>query len=183
MRGNPPRGGPPGSAGGPGLLQVEEGRARLTFRRLLRHPIEDVWAAITDPEQLEAWFLARVRREDARGGRLEMEHPNGVHATGRVLEWDPPRAYEYEWNLPPGPTAPGGETSVVRWELSPSEGGTLLVMTHRRLSRPTAEVFVRGFPVLLDRLSARLDGTPMPDPPWVRRGGPRVLEAPGDSGA
>jgi hypothetical protein len=29
-------------------------------------------------------------------------------------------------------------------------------------------VFVRGLSVLLDRLSAHLDGTPMPEPPWAR---------------
>lgn len=158
----------PGSAGAPGLLEVDREKASITFRRLLRHPVHEVWAAITDPKQIETWFMAKVTREDVRGGRIEMEHPNGVHAKGRVLEWDPPRAYEYEWNLPPGPNLPDGETSIVRWELKPSEGGTLLVMTHRRLSRPTAEVFVRGFKVFLDRLSAHLDGRPLPGPPWAR---------------
>jgi uncharacterized protein YndB with AHSA1/START domain len=95
-----------------------------------------------------------------------MDHPNGVHATGRVLEWNPPQTYAYEWNLAAGPSHPQGETTIVRWELTPTEGGTLLVLTHRKLSRSTAEVFVRGLPVLLDRLSAQLDGTPLPDPPW-----------------
>lgn len=160
----------PGSPGGPGLLEVDRSLASLTFRRRLSHPVDVVWAAITDPQQLETWFLAKVRREDVRGGRLEMDHPNGVHATGRVLEWDPPNVYEYEWNLPPGPTRPEGEASIVRWELRPSDGGTMIVMTHRRLSRPTAEIFARGFRVLLDRLSAQLDGAPLPDAPWARRG-------------
>jgi uncharacterized protein YndB with AHSA1/START domain len=160
----------PGSVGGPGLLRVDNDKASITFRRLLPHPIQDVWAAITDPMQIEAWFMAKVRREDSRDGAFEMEHPNQLHVTGRVLEWNPPRAYEYEWNLPPGPRAPDGEASIVRWELSPtSEGGTLLIMTHRRLSRPRAEIFVRGFKVLLDRLSAHLDGKPMPNPPWIRQ--------------
>lgn len=160
----------PGSVGGPGLLQVGQEEASITFRRLIRHPIQDVWSAITDPKHIEAWFMTKVRREDARGGRIEMEHPNGVHASGRVLEWSPPRTYEYEWNLPPGPAQPNGEATTVRWELRPSEGGTLLVVTHRRLSRPTAEIFVKGFKTFLDRLSAHLDGLPMPDPPWVRKG-------------
>ena len=160
----------PGSIGGPGLLQAGDAEATITFRRLLRHPIEDVWSAITDPKHLEVWFMTKVRREDARGGHLEMDHLNGVHAAGRVLEWNPPRAYEYEWNLPPGPNQPRGEASTVRWELSSSGGGTLLVMIHRRLSRPTAEIFVRGFKTFLDRLSAHLDGRPLPDPPWIRNG-------------
>jgi uncharacterized protein YndB with AHSA1/START domain len=157
----------PGSAGGPGSPETDRGKTTLTFRRVLRHPIQEVWAALTDPQQVEVWFLAKVRREESPGGRLEMEHPNGVHATGRVLEWRPPRAYEYEWNLPAGPNRPGGENSIVRWELTPTEEGTLLVMTHRQLSRPLAEVFGRGFRVFLDRLAAHLDGTALPDPPWL----------------
>ena len=49
-------------------------------------------------------------------------------------------------------------------------------MTHRKLSRPTAEIFVRGVRVFLDRLSAQMDGTPLPEPPWLAQargmGGP-----------
>jgi uncharacterized protein YndB with AHSA1/START domain len=148
---------------------VEGPSATIVFRRLLAHPIQDVWEAITEPSQIEVWFLAKVTRETSQGGNLVMEHPNGVRATGRVLEWQPPRMYEHEWNLTPGPNRPDGEFSIVRWELTPAEGGTLLVLTHRKLTRPTAEVFARGLRVFLDRLSAHLGGAPMPDPPWLNR--------------
>jgi uncharacterized protein YndB with AHSA1/START domain len=167
----PDRSLPAGEVGGPGLLRVDEGRASVVFRRLVRHPIEDVWSAITDPKKVEVWFMTKITPEPTPGGRLDMVHPNGVHATGRVLEWQPPRLYEYEWNLLPGPNQPIGEASIVRWELSSAQGGTLLVLTHRKLSRPTAEIFVRGLSVFLDRLSASLDGSSLPHPPWVPRSG------------
>ncbi|MGA9839898.1 MAG: SRPBCC domain-containing protein [Thermoplasmata archaeon] len=167
MSGASPAGTDPGSVGGPGLLETGDRTASILFRRFLRHPIEDVWGAITEPAQVEIWFMARLTRVDAPGGPLEMEHPNGVRARGRVLEWHPPRTYEYEWNLPPGPSQPLGETSIVRWDLAPTEGGTLVVLTHRLLTPPTAAVFSRGLSVFLDRLSAHLDGTPLPDPPWL----------------
>jgi len=165
----PSQGRGPGDVGGPGLLQVERENASVVFRRLLRHPIQEVWAAVTDPKKIEVWFMVKVTRVDAPGGALEMMHPGGVHATGRVLEWRPPRTYEYEWNIPPGPNVPAGETSIVRWELTPADGGTLLVLTHRKLTRPTAETFVRGLKDFLDRLSAELDGKPLPHPPWLPR--------------
>ncbi len=158
-----------GEVGGPGLLGVEEGKASIVFRRLFRHPIHDVWRAVTDPKKLEVWFMTKVTREESIGGRLDMVHPNGVHATGQVLEWRPPHVYEYEWNLPVGPNQPEGEASIVRWELASTGEGTLLVLTHRKLSRPTAQVFVRGFATFLDRLSASLDGAPLPNPPWAPR--------------
>ncbi len=156
----------PGTVGGPGQFLVERERATVAFRRLLHHPIEDVWAAITDPKQLEVWFMAHVSSRSA-GGLLEMRHISGVYATGRVLEWNPPRVYEYEWNIDPGPALPQGENSIVRWELASTNEGTLLVLTHRKLSRHTARVFARGLKVFLDRLSAHLDGTPLPEPSWL----------------
>jgi uncharacterized protein YndB with AHSA1/START domain len=161
-----PRRGAAGTVGGPGLLQVDHESARVAFQRILHHPIEDVWAAITDPKQLEMWFMTKVSHESTTG-RLEMRHVNGVRATGRVLEWNPPRVYEYEWIVDPGPALPHGENSIVRWELSSLNEGTLLVLTHRKLTRRTAEVFARGFEALLDRLSAHMDGTPLPEPPWL----------------
>jgi uncharacterized protein YndB with AHSA1/START domain len=163
----PSPGAPAGAVGGPGLLEVEGPRGSVLFRRVFRHPIEDVWDAITDPKQVEAWFMARVDRDSAPGGRLTMEHPGGIHAAGRVLAWNPPRTYEYEWNLPPRPNLPEGESSIVRWELSPTEHGTLVVLSHRLLTRPTAERFSRGLSLFLERLAAHLDGAPMPTPPWT----------------
>jgi uncharacterized protein YndB with AHSA1/START domain len=161
----------PGSVGGPGLLQVDRENASVEFRRLLRHPIEEVWKAITDPEQLEQWFMVKVSRDPATG-RIEMWHATGVRATGQLLQWDPPRVYEYEWSVAPGSALPDGEESVVRFELSSVPEGTLLVLTHRKLTRRTAQVFARGLKTYLDRLSALVDGTPLPDAAWLT-GAPR----------
>jgi uncharacterized protein YndB with AHSA1/START domain len=165
----PVPGNAPWGVGGPGGLEVDREVASVVFRRLLKHPIEEVWAAVTSPKKIEVWFMVKVTRVDAPGGALVMEHPGGVHATGRVLQWRPPRTYEYEWNIPPGPNFPTGESSIVRWELSPTDGGTLLVLTHRKLTRPTAETFVRGLKDFLDRLSAQLDGRDPPHPAWLPR--------------
>lgn len=169
MTESPPTVNPRDGAGESGVLRVEGAKASITFRRLLHHRIDRVWAAITEPKELETWFMVKVSRENTPGGRLEMEHPNAVHAKGRVIEWSPPRVYEYEWNLPPGPFTPEGESSVVRWELSPIKEGTMLVVTHRKLSRPTAETFSHGFKELIDRLVAHLDGAPLLLPTWMRR--------------
>jgi uncharacterized protein YndB with AHSA1/START domain len=172
MSDRPAPGATPPAPGGAGPLLDEQGTASVVFRRVLAHPVQEVWAAVTEPRELEQWFMVKVTGTQSPGGLLEMRHANGVSATGRVLEWRPPRSYEYEWNLPPGPSRPDGEASIVRWELTPVEGGTLLVLTHRKLSRPAAEVFARGLSVFLDRLSAQLDGQALPAPPWMRGASP-----------
>jgi uncharacterized protein YndB with AHSA1/START domain len=145
-------------------LTVSGEFATLVFRRRLRHPPERVWQAITDPEQMRSWFLTEAKVEGRPGGTVDLvTGPDRVHATGRVLEWDPPRLWEHEWNVLPGPFLPKGEAAIVRWELTPVSDGTLLEVTHRRLTRATAETFARGIRGFMDRLAAQLDGTPLPE--------------------
>jgi uncharacterized protein YndB with AHSA1/START domain len=147
-------------AEGPGETTV------LTFERFLAHPPETVWKALTDPDQLRQWFLSEVRIEAFPGGAIDFTTgPTRVHATGRVLAWQPPRVYEYEWNMEPMSGFPRGEHSVVRWELTPVPGGTHLLLKHRGLTPPTAETFSHGIPGFLERLGSLLDGRPLPD--WM----------------
>jgi len=165
--------------------EVHGDRATLVLRRFLRHPPARVWEALTDPEQVRQWYLTTARSDQRAGGRVEMTTElSGVHATGRILAWDPPRVYEYEWNVTDSAIRLfRAERTVVRWELTPLRDGTLLVLTHRDLSKTTAAVFQVGLPFLLDRLSAQLDGRPFP-PDWeerVREGARRALTQ-GDPG-
>ena len=152
----------------PCSMEVEGDHATLVLRRFLHHPPAVVWRAITEPDQLRQWFLTTAVVEGHPGGRVDLlTGPSRVHATGRILTWDPPRVYEHEWNVAKdGSPFRTEEQSVVRWELSPREGGTLLVLTHRGLTRATAETFQHGLPGFLDRLEAQLDGRPLPD--WIR---------------
>ena len=148
--------------------EVHGEHATLVLRRFLRHPPATVWDAITDPEKIRQWFLTSAKIDGRVGGRVDLTTgPAQVHATGRVLAWDPPHLYEYEWNVVDTENALyPKERTVVRWELSPVEGGTLVVLTHRDLTRATAEVFQNGLPTFLDRLEALLDGRALPD--WMQ---------------
>jgi uncharacterized protein YndB with AHSA1/START domain len=149
----------------PVLMEVDGERATLVLQRFLRHPPSAVWKAITDPEQMRQWYLTTAVVEGREGGQVDLVTGQGrVHATGRILTWDPPRVYEHEWIVAKEESAlRTGEQTIVRWELSPREGGTFLVLTHRGLTRRTAEVFRHGLPGFLDRLAAQLDGRPLPD--------------------
>lgn len=145
-----------------------EGGAVLTLERFLAHPPEVVWRAVTDPTEVRRWFLTEAQVEAWVGGRVDLVTGSyRLHATGKVVAWDPPRLYEYEWNIAPRASFPEGERAVVRWELRPENGGTLLVVTHRDLTRRTAGVFGVGMEAFLDRLVAQLSGEPLPD--WDAR--------------
>lgn len=144
-----------------GDLTVEGDRVTMTFRRHLPHPIDVVWAALTDPLERKAWFGETVI-DGRAGGSIEMvpdeppAAPDAKRLTGRILEWDPPYVLEHEWRQRIV------EDSVVRYELSPDGDGTLLTFTHSGLSVTNARGFIPGTHAFLDRLDAHLAGADLP---------------------
>jgi uncharacterized protein YndB with AHSA1/START domain len=104
-------------------------------------PPEQVFRALTDPEQLAAWwgsgdsYRTREWRVDARpGGAWSARTTDAAGADGviggEVRVVDPPRVLEYTWRASWDPLA----TTVVRYELAPATvrgvSGTRLTVTH-----------------------------------------------------
>ena len=149
-----------------GTLVISGGIALIAFERRIAHPVDAVWAALTESGQLAAW-LGQGRMEPGEGGQVSIrtgpEDRSELQRvmSGRILEWDPPRVLEHEW------TQPGLDVSVVRYELEPDAVGTILRMTHRRSVTPGATGGRAGWHAFLDRLAAHLDGRPVPA--WSKR--------------
>ncbi len=86
---------------------MEECSLRVT-RRYLASPAE-VWAALTEPDSVARWL----------GQPL-----------GTVLSEDPPHLLELDWRTDEEPA------SIVRFELTEVDGGTVLVVDHVGVSAP-----------------------------------------------
>jgi len=144
-----------------GTLVTSGGIAVIAFERRLAHPVDAVWAALTESEQLAAW-LGQGTLEPRAGGQVSIRTgPEGRPElqrlmAGRIVEWDPPRVLTYEW------IQPGLDISVVRYELQADAGGTVLRLTHRRSVTPGGIGGRAGWHAYLDRLVAHLDGLPVP---------------------
>jgi uncharacterized protein YndB with AHSA1/START domain len=149
-----------------GVLTIDGDRATMTFRRHLPHPIETVWAALTEPVERKAWFGETVI-DGRTGGTIEMmpdeppAPPDAKRLTGRILVWDPPHVLEHEWHQRIV------EDSIVRYELTEDGEGTLLTFTHTGLSPTNARGFLPGTHAFLDGLQAHLSRTPLPT--WSTR--------------
>lgn len=152
-----------------GKVIPEGDYATIVFQRVLRHPPEAVWSAITDPAELKDWLMCTSARIDGRvGGRVEMvSGPPQYLSTGNILQWDPPRVFEYEWKVAPVPEMPQGQDAIFRWELAQQGASTLLTVAYRRLTKQSAGGFAPGLHAFLDRLEAQLAGEPQPD--WMSR--------------
>jgi uncharacterized protein YndB with AHSA1/START domain len=112
-------------------------------------PAERVFQALTRGDALMRWFTnescpARVWEMDARVGGL-YRHVTAESATaivvngvnqfechGEILEYDPPRLLVYTWIA--NWHADKSLRTVVRWELTPHERGTLVKVTHSGLA-------------------------------------------------
>ena len=137
----------------------DDGTCVLRFERRLRHPVEKVWEALTDPARIEEWW-ARASVELEHGGRARFEWLNSdAVAEGRVSRLEPPTAIEYD-------TDPHGR---LLWELEPDGDETRLTLTVTNAIpdeyRPTT---MAGWHVHLDFLEDALDGRPVDWPNWPK---------------
>jgi uncharacterized protein YndB with AHSA1/START domain len=153
------------------VLEEVDGRPALRFERVLRHPPERVWRALTDTEEMFAWHPTPARFDPEVGGRAVWDPKGHVPDLddGEVTDYDPPRLLGYTWSKE------GPRPDHLRWELRPHDDGTLLILVHTFEDRLKAARDGAGWHVCLDALAADLDGNPEPpggDPnvpgPWDR---------------
>lgn len=137
-----------------GVLEQAGDRQVIRFERRLAHPIERVWAALTDPAELLGWW-GEAEVELVEGGRFTLRWLNvddsGERYTMRatITRLDPPRLLE----------TTGDRHGTLRWELRPVAGGTLLTFSST-LALPAAEraKSLAGWHYHLDALAAALAG-------------------------
>jgi len=145
-----------------GTYLEHDGRPAVRFARTYAHPVERVWAAVTDPDELEHWFPSRVEMELAVGATVRFSgDPNGEDTFGRVLECEPPRRLAFSWG-----------DDELHFDLAPSAGGCTFTLTNVLSQRDTAARNAAGWTVCLVELDRVLAGRPGDGPhgeqaePW-----------------
>lgn len=133
------------------LTEGSDGTWRIRFERHLPHPPERVWRALTEPGRQDSW-MPGVRIEATVGAAVVYDFGDEGRAGGEVLAVEPGKVLEHSW------TWPGEPRAIVRWELRPEGGGTVLVLLHRPLRAAPATDYCVGWHVMLDGLGTYLDG-------------------------
>ena len=99
------------------------------------------------------WLGAEVTIQPETGGALLLRWPGGEQMTGSMLRCEPPRLLEYSWR-----ESPAAPESVVMFEVSADESGSVLVLEHRRVDPGEIVGFGAGWHGHLDALGALLAG-------------------------
>ena len=123
----------------------------VRFERRVAAPPEDVWAALTEPKQIEAW-LAEAEFEATEGGKVHLVWPDQGEMHGSVTKYRPARASS---------STPGTSRRARRCSASssspPARGSTLL-LEHYGTSPEDAPGFGAGWQSHLEALDAVLAG-------------------------
>ena len=108
------------------------GHCSIRLTRRYAATVGEVWAALTEPESVRRWF-----------GPSYGQLPGRVRTSrrGRLLEllWDDE-----------------GETSIVRFELTEDELGTVLVLEHSRVDEHLGMAYMQRWTQAFERLDAEL---------------------------
>jgi len=108
-----------------GHRRIGAGEARsMVIRRRYAAPVEDVWAACTQPDRLDRWFL-RVGGDLREGGRFSLEG----NASGDIVGCDPPRTLHLTWVYGDRPV----DEVWLRLTAGP-DGDTVLELEHATVS-------------------------------------------------
>jgi uncharacterized protein YndB with AHSA1/START domain len=127
-----------------GTLETHtDGRPALRFERRLAYPVERVWRAVSEPDELERWFVASVDWKPEVG-----EHIEGFGQTGEITECDPPRRLTWTW---------GDEEFSFR--LQPAgDDHCVLTFIHVLDNRALGAQHAAGWETYFKRLDAHLAG-------------------------
>lgn len=168
-----------------GAYRTIDDRPALSFERRLSHPIDVVWRAITEVDELRQWFPSRVEVDELgpdaemtfRFENMPIDAPSTM--TGRVTEYDPPRLFDFYWGA-----------DHLRFELEPlsDEDACVLRLTVLLDAREKAARDSAGWHVCLDRLERQLAGADAGGregwrelyEEYQRRGAPAGAQIPGE---
>jgi uncharacterized protein YndB with AHSA1/START domain len=137
---------------------------RVTRRRLIAAPVDEVWGLVADPYNLPRWWprVSRVENVDRRGsGRrsqwtkvLETAEGRGVRADFRCLSSAENERYVWEQQLEGSPFAKHLRSSEVEIRLRGQDGVTQVDLTSaqtlRGMSRLGSPMMRRGQGAILD---------------------------------
>jgi uncharacterized protein YndB with AHSA1/START domain len=99
-----------------GRYSDDDGQPQIRFERTYGHPVNAVWSAISDPDQLGQWFPTTVEWDQLEPGapiRFRFAEPDYPDMFGKVSEVSAPTRLAFTW----------GEDELL-FELSPAQAGT-----------------------------------------------------------
>ena len=127
------------------------GQPVLLIRQQFDHGANRLWRALTDDDELSAWFPCGVRLDLRIGGTIQFLFPGEDPDAGQVLEVVPGRTLAFSW-----------DQEVLRWTVESAErGGGTLSLANSLQDPAWAARVAAGWHQCFEQLGALLDGNPV----------------------
>jgi uncharacterized protein YndB with AHSA1/START domain len=133
-----------------GKISKENNGFKVVFERVLPHPIEKVWNALTNPEELKYWFTD-IDLDLKPGEKIifQFRDKDKTRSYGTIQTVEPPTKLVWTW-----------ETEQAVWALSSIDANTtLLQLIYSKIDESLTVNVASGFHDLLDLLAGRLNGS------------------------
>ena len=137
-----------------GTLETRGDEAVVRFERRIAHPVERVWAALTEPAEMIGWW-GDVDVDLREGGRFDVrwlntdEEGNSAHMHATIARLEPQRLLELDGDI----------HGVLRFELEPAGDATILRFSSTlELPDEFRTRVLAGWHTHLDALATVLDG-------------------------
>lgn len=99
---------------------------------MVNAPVEKVWNALTEKEEMKKWYFDISDFELKEGNAFNFYEPGEerkYHHHCEIVEIIPQKKLKHSWMYPDI----SKEKTLVKWELSPENGGTKITLTHKGL--------------------------------------------------
>lgn len=104
----------------------------INVKKEINAPIEKVWSALTDKNEMKKWYFHIPDFELKEGTAFNFYEPGDekkYHHQCEILELVPDRRFKHTWSYPDFSDA----KTIVTWELEPTGNATLVSVTHENL--------------------------------------------------
>jgi uncharacterized protein YndB with AHSA1/START domain len=135
------------------LADITVDGATLVVGRDVKHPPDEVWAVLTDPELVDQWapFTASGPLDTVGDTTLTtIDGDTRLESPATVRRAEPPTLLEYTWG-----------DDLLRWELAPLGNGTRLTLRHTLSRQDMAAMVAAGWHICLVVAQHLLDGDPI----------------------
>lgn len=133
------------------------GVCRLRLTRYYDASPPELWEALTSATSVTRWLAPVHDLElEAPGGGFDVRRDGHVVVRADVRALEKERLLELDWSVP------GEGRSVVRFELEPRDGGTVLSLDHSLVDARVGMRTLARWETHLGRLDGLLDGEPTP---------------------
>ena len=126
---------------------------RINLERSYSHPIDRLWSALTNVQEISAWMKYPVTWDGKVGERFLIEFGcDDESIDGLVTEATEGKVFSYTWG-----------DGIVKWEIEEAGEGTRLKFSHSGVPTSYAIGVGAGWHAFIDHLGSHLDGLKVED--------------------